>query len=70
MGAWGRIALLRRVIVNLDDGTSLEGVLYRERGPLLVLKNATLHDPGANAPLELDGETIIERTRVLFVQAP
>jgi hypothetical protein len=68
--AWSRIALLRRVIVNLDDGTSIDGVLYRERGPLLVLKNATFHDPAADAPMPLDGDVIVERARIVFVQAP
>lgn len=69
MGAFKKVALLRRVIVNLDDGSSIEGVLYRDPGNLLVLKNAIYHEPGA-APVELDGETVVERTRVLFVQAP
>jgi hypothetical protein len=36
--------------------------------PLLVLKNATLLEEGAD-PLPLDGETIIERSKVLFIQA-
>lgn len=69
MGAFRKVLLLRRVIVNLDGGASIEGVLYRDPGNLLVLKNAIYHEPGA-APVELDGEAVIERTRVLFVQAP
>lgn len=69
MGAFKRVLLLRRVIVNLDDGSSIEGVLYRDPGNLLVLKNAIYHEPGATA-MELDGDTVIERTRVLFIQAP
>lgn len=69
MGAFKRVLLLRRVIVNLDDGSSIEGVLYRDPGNLLVLKNAIYHEPGS-APVELDGDTVIERTRVLFIQAP
>ncbi|QTV79477.1 hypothetical protein [Microbacterium sp. NIBRBAC000506063] len=55
--------------MNLVDGTSIEGVLYRDPGNLLVLKNAIYHEPGA-APLELDGDTVIDRAKVLFVQAP
>lgn len=69
MGAFKRVLLLRRVVVNLDDGSSIEGVLYRDPGNLLVLKNAIYHEPGA-APVDLDGDTVIERTRVLFIQAP
>lgn len=69
MGAWSRVALLRRVIVNLDDGSALRGLLWRDRGPLLVLKEAELLQPGVDFPVALDGEAIVERSRVLYVQA-
>ncbi|VXC30923.1 conserved hypothetical protein [Microbacterium sp. 8M] len=69
MGAFRKVLLLRRVVVNLDDGSSIEGVLYRDPGNLLVLKNAIYHEPGAE-PAPLDGDTVIDRARVLFVQAP
>lgn len=69
MGAFKKVLLLRRVVVNMVDGSSIDGVLYRDPGNLLVLKNATYHEPGAQ-PVHLDGDTVIERTQVLFVQAP
>jgi small nuclear ribonucleoprotein (snRNP)-like protein len=69
MGAFRRVLLLRRVVVNLVNGTSIEGVLYRDPGNLIVLKNAVYLEPGAE-PVALDGETVIERDRVLFIQAP
>lgn len=69
MGAFRKVLVLRRVIVNLVDGSSIEGVLYRDPGDLIVLRNAIYHEPGA-APVQLDGDTVIERTKVLFVQAP
>lgn len=69
MGAFRKVLLLRRVVVNLVNGTSIEGVLYRDPGNLLVLKNAVYLEPGS-APVPLDGDTVIERDRVLFVQAP
>ncbi|MFB7843624.1 hypothetical protein [Microbacterium sp. NPDC056052] len=69
MGVFRKVLLLRRVVVNLDDGSSIEGVLFRDPGNLLVLKNAIYHEPGAE-PVPLDGDTIIDRARVLFVQAP
>ena len=69
MGAFKRVLLLRRVIVNLVDGASIEGVMYRDPGNLIVLKNAIYHEPGAD-PAPLDGDVVIERTQVLFVQAP
>lgn len=68
MFAFRRFVLHRRVVVNLDDDRAISGVLYRKAGPLLVLKNATFHEPGAE-PLPMDGDTVIERSRVLYIQA-
>lgn len=64
-----RIILRRRVVVNLDDGTAIEGVLIRQTGPLLHLKDAYLHEEGVETR-PLSGDTIIERSRVIFIQAP
>jgi hypothetical protein len=69
VGAFRKVLLLRHVVVNLTDGTSISGVMYRDPGNLIVLKNATYFEPGAE-PAPLDGDTVIERTKVLFVQAP
>lgn len=69
MGAFRRVLALRRVIVNLVDGSSIQGFLYKDPGNLIVLKNAVYHEPGAE-PVPLDGDTVIERTKVLFIQAP
>jgi hypothetical protein len=63
-----RVALCRQVIVNLDDGTGIEGVFYRQAGPLICIRNALLLRHGEE-PVPLDGEQIIERSRVLFIQA-
>lgn len=64
-----KFVLRRRVAVHLDDGSVVMGVLYQKAGPLLVLKDATLHEESAPEALPLDGETIIERSRVVFIQA-
>jgi hypothetical protein len=69
VGAFRRFALLRRVVVNLKDGSAIEGVFWRQAGPLIVLSKAVLHEPGMD-PQPLDGETIIERAEVRFIQAP
>lgn len=62
-----RTAVRRRVLVNLVDGKAIAGVLWARRGPLLVLKDATLHGPGPE-PVPVDGEVLVERGRVDFVQ--
>ena len=68
MSAYGRLVVRRRVLVNLTTGQAIEGVLLRQSGPLLVVVNATLHEPNAE-PAPLDGEAVIERDRVAFIQA-
>lgn len=64
---WSRWPIRKRVLVNLDDGRAFDGILYARRGPLLVLRNARLIEPGAE-PADLDGEVIVERPRVSFMQ--
>lgn len=64
--SYGKLAINRRVMVNLQSGQAVEGVLWDDRGPLIVLKDAHLHTEGGSAPL--DGEVVIERTNIDFVQ--
>lgn len=69
MGAFRKVLLHRTVVVNLTNGASISGVLYRDPGNLIVLKNATYFEQGTE-PAGLDGDTVIDRAQVLFVQAP
>ncbi|MCX4676706.1 hypothetical protein OG413_15585 [Streptomyces sp. NBC_01433] len=64
--AWRRLAVRRRVVVNLAD-KAFSGVLWKQRGPLLVLRDVQLLEAG-RAPHPVDGEVVIERTRVEFTQ--
>ncbi|MFC8009146.1 hypothetical protein [Streptomyces cinereoruber] len=63
---WRRTAVRRRVVVNLAD-KAFDGVLWAKRGPLLVLRDARLLEAGRE-PQPIDGEIVIERTRVEFMQ--
>lgn len=63
-----RAVVHRRVIVNLVTGRAVEGVLVSQRGPLLCVKDARLLEPG-NDPQPVDGEVIVERSQVDFIQA-
>jgi len=56
-----------RVLVNLVDGSALDGVLIRRSGPLLVLSDTTLYSRELE-PQRLDGDVYIERHRVLYLQ--
>lgn len=61
--------MLQTVIVSLiaPDGGALRGVLWRSRGPWLVLKDATAVRDG-HAPEALAGDVIVERRNVAFME--
>lgn len=63
-----RTVIHRRVIVNLVSGRAVEGVLVRQSGPLLHIKDATVLEEGAE-PARVDGEIVIERPQIDFIQA-
>lgn len=63
-----RTLVRRRVVVNLiHNDRAFVGILWAKRGPLLVLRNAVMHEPGAE-PSEVDGEVVVERGQVQFIQ--
>ncbi len=62
------IVLHRRIMVNLVDGKAMNGVLWDERPGLLVLRDTWLHVPGSPDPTHLDGEIVVDRERIAFVQ--
>lgn len=66
MFAFLRTLARRRVVVSLVDGTAFTGIIWARRGPLLVLRDAQLLGP--DGPTSVDGEVVIERPRVSWVQ--
>lgn len=67
MFAFRRTVLRRRVIINTTTDKAFRGVLLDRRGPLLVMRNVELLE-AARPPVPLDGEVVIERSKVDFVQ--
>lgn len=61
-----RPVVKQRVLAQLDDGSSFEGVVMSRRGPLLVLVDAVVRIPGGEQ--RIDGTVVIERPRVVFLQ--
>ena len=62
-------ALLRTVMVQLDDGeTAVRGVLYAYKRGWHILRNCQVM-PGDSGATPADGEMMIHRDRVLFLQA-
>jgi small nuclear ribonucleoprotein (snRNP)-like protein len=57
----------KKVVVNLHSSRAFVGILWAQRGPLIVLRNVTMHEPGA-AVASVDGEVVIERSQVEFIQ--
>lgn len=64
---WQKL-IARRVVVNLKTGRALDGVLVRKSGDLLFLRNATALEPGSS-PAPLDGEAVVARADIDFIQA-
>jgi len=64
--AWRRTAVRKRVVVNLAD-KAFAGILWAQRGPLLVLRDVELLEAGREAQ-RVDGEVVVERSRVEFTQ--
>jgi small nuclear ribonucleoprotein (snRNP)-like protein len=62
-----RTLVRHSVVVNLHSGRAFAGILWARRGPLLVLRNVVMHEPGA-PPTPVDGEVVVERRQVAFIQ--
>jgi hypothetical protein len=65
-GPW-RLVKARRVVVNLRSGQAIQGLLVRQSGPLLFLAEAQLHE-GNNNPVPIDGQAVVERPGIDFIQ--
>lgn len=62
-----RLVKARRVVVNLRSGQAIDGLLTRQQGPLLFLSDARLHE-GSENPAPIDGQAVIERQTIDFIQ--
>lgn len=59
--------LRRAVLVNLRSGRAFRGVLWERKGRWLVLRDAQVMERGVE-PVSLDGEVILDRDAIEFVQ--
>jgi len=62
-----RLVKARRVVVNLRSGQAIDGLLTRQQGPLLFLSEARLLE-GSDQPTMIDGQAVIERQTIDFIQ--
>ena len=65
--AAARIGARRRVLVQMHSGRAFTGLQWRRRGRLLVLRNVEMLEPN-NQPATLDGEVVLDRGEVEYVQ--
>lgn len=66
--AAGRLAVRDRVLVNLQNGDALTGLLWQRRGRLMVIRDASVMTPVLREPRRIDGDAIVDRDQVTFVQ--
>ncbi len=66
---WRHPAMLRSCIVNFTDdpSTAIKGVLWSSRGPWLTFRSSSMLKTGQE-PMLIDGEVLIHRDRVLFIE--
>lgn len=66
-----RQRLRRQVIVTLKTGEAFSGVLFDVDKELLVLRKAAMLDfPAAGAETQVDGEVLVLRQDVAYLQLP
>lgn len=59
----------REAVWNLHSGSTIRGVLVKEAGPKLILRAASVYEPGQEW-IPADGEIIIDSDNVDYVQVP
>ena len=67
MFAWRRTAVRKRVLLSLKTDKGFRGVLWAKRGSLLILKDASLYE-GGREPVRVDGDVVVDRANVDFLQ--
>lgn len=65
---WRRLRSTR-VVINLKSGQSIDGYLVRQSGQLLFIRGAVLIH-GGDQPAPMDGQVIVERSEIDFIQSP
>lgn len=64
-----RQRLRKSVIVTLQNGAAFAGVLYDVDPEIIVLRNsASVGDHGERVPV--DGEVLLQRSEIAFIQLP
>lgn len=65
---WSHPCLLRRVLVNTTEQVSFRAVVWETRRSFVVLKNVEAITPDGRPPQKVDGDVVIDRSRITFYQ--
>ncbi len=66
---YARTLTRKQVIVSLVTDKAFKGILWTKRGPLIVMRHASLLAPdGPEGGVPMDGEVVIDRRQIEFVQ--
>lgn len=60
----------QKVVINLKSGTAIAGVVTSKQRMYCVVKDAEVIEPGAPAPMRADGEIVVHRTDIDYIQLP
>lgn len=63
-----RLLVHDRVLANLKSGTAVEGLVVRTGPGYLVVADARVYEAGSGGGVKADGETIVYREHVDFIQ--
>lgn len=61
-------AVHQRVVINLKSGTAVMGVMVAKKRTFCVIKDAEVIDPGARTPSRADGEIVVEKSEIDYIQ--
>ncbi|MCQ4119876.1 hypothetical protein [Rhodococcus tibetensis] len=66
--SYRRLLIHRRVVVNLRSGNAIAGIVTKSTPKVVIVRDAVVHEHGV-APAPADGEILIERDHIDFIQA-
>jgi hypothetical protein len=62
------LKMRKRVIVSTTSDYGVSGVLHKRTSRVIVLRNAHVQSEADRPPVPMDGELVIDRDQILFVQ--
>lgn len=58
----------QRVVINLKSGTAISGLVVEKKRTFCVVRDADVIDAGARTPTHADGELVVDKAEIDYVQ--